>query len=244
MTGLPAPSPAGSATDTPASLPPALEPHRAALTTYADLLATVGVERGLIGPREAPRLWERHLLNSAGIAELLEPGWSIVDLGSGAGLPGLVVAIARPDLAVTLVEPLLRRATFLEEARTALALDHVVVRRARAEELAGELVADAVVARAVAPLDRLAGWALPLLRPDGVLLAVKGASAVEEVARTAAAVDRAGGAPAEVRTVGDQSAGTAATVVVVRRTGSPAPQRTGPASRTRSGTSSRRRAAR
>ena len=243
MTGLPAPSPAGSASDTSVPLPPELEPHRAALSAYADLLATVGVERGLIGPREAPRLWERHLLNSVGVAELLEPGWSVVDLGSGAGLPGLVLAIVRPDLTLTLVEPLLRRATFLEEAVAGLGLPNVTVRRARAEELAGELHADAVVARAVAPLDRLAAWALPLVRPEGLLLALKGAAAAEEVARTAGAVDRAGGGAAEVRTVGDEGAGTAATVVVVRRTGSPRPGRSGPPSRT-AGTSSRRRAAR
>ena len=213
MTGRPALPGAGTAP----ALPPALQPHTASLQAYADLLATVGVERGLLGPREAPRLWERHLLNSAGLADLLDPGWSVVDLGSGAGLPGVVLAIVRPDLRVTLVEPLLRRANFLDEVRTALALPTVTVRRARAEELAGELEVDAVVARAVAPLDRLAGWALPLVRPDGLLCALKGASAAEEVAAAARAVDRAGGAPATIRTVGTPSDGTAATVVVVRR---------------------------
>jgi len=123
---------------------------------YAELLAGPGVERGLLGPREAPRLWERHLLNCAGLAELLEPGEVVADVGSGAGLPGVVLALLRPDVTVVLVEPLLRRSTFLEEVVAVLGLRTAVVRRARAEELAGTLLVDTVVARAVAPLDRLA----------------------------------------------------------------------------------------
>jgi 16S rRNA (guanine527-N7)-methyltransferase len=149
---------------------------------YAELLATEGVVRGLIGPREAPRLWERHLLNCAVLAELVPPAASVADVGSGAGLPGVVLAIARTDLRVTLVEPLLRRTRFLDEVVEALGLqEQVEVVRARAEELAGTRTFDVVTARAVAPLDRLARWCLPLVDPGGELVAMKGASARAEV---------------------------------------------------------------
>jgi 16S rRNA (guanine527-N7)-methyltransferase len=151
----------------------------ATLVHYADLLAGAGVVRGLIGPREVPRLWERHLLNCAVVAELFAPGSRLVDVGSGAGLPGIVLAICRPDLHVVLAEPLLRRTTFLTEAVDALSLDNVRVERVRAEQMSGEM--DAVTARAVAPLDRLARWTLPLLRPGGRLVALKGASAGTEL---------------------------------------------------------------
>lgn len=149
---------------------------------YADLLAGDGVVRGLIGPREAPRLWDRHLLNCAVLGEVLPEGTSVVDVGSGAGLPGLVLAIARPDLRVTLVEPLLRRTTFLEEAVTTLGLsDRVEVLRGRAEELHGRRSWAVVTARAVAPLERLARWCLPLADRSGELVAMKGAGATKEV---------------------------------------------------------------
>ena len=149
---------------------------------YAELLATDGVVRGLIGPREAPRLWERHILNSAVLAEAIPPGSTVCDVGTGAGLPGLVLAIARPDLRVTLVEPLLRRTTFLEEVVADLGLDNVVVRRARAEELHGSVTFDVVTSRAVAPLDRLLGWSMPLVAPTGAVVAMKGRSIHEEIA--------------------------------------------------------------
>src|SRR5215467_6458020 len=123
---------------------------------YARLLAGPGVTRGLIGPREVPRLWERHLLNSAAIAELIPHPCSLVDLGSGAGLPGIVLALLLPDVSVTLLEPMLRRVTFLSECVHALDLANAQVCRGRAEDLAGQLQADVVTARAVAPLDRLA----------------------------------------------------------------------------------------
>ncbi len=134
---------------------------------YAELLATEGVVRGLIGPREAPRLWERHLLNCAVLAELLPEGATVCDIGSGAGLPGLVVAIARPDLRVTLVEPLLRRTTFLDEVVDELGLaGSVEVVRGRAEELHGARTFDVVTSRAVAPLERLLAWSMPLVGAD------------------------------------------------------------------------------
>lgn len=187
------------------------------LEDYAALLAGPGVERGLLGPREAPRLWERHLLNCAGLTALLPEGSVVLDLGSGAGLPGLVLALQRPDLALVLVEPLLRRSTFLTEAVSALGLRSVVVRRDRAEQLAGSVEVDAVVARAVAPVDRLAGWALPLLRSGGRLLALKGEQAAAELDSARPALHRLGAVASEVVEVGAAELLTAARVVVIER---------------------------
>lgn len=149
---------------------------------FAQLLATDGVERGLLGPREVPRLWERHLLNCVAVSQLIPHGASVVDLGSGAGLPGIVLAVQRPDLSLTLVEPMQRRTQFLHEAVATLDLDNVAIVRGRAEELGGRLAADVVTSRALAPLRRLVEWSLPLTAPDGVILAIKGRSAGEEVA--------------------------------------------------------------
>jgi 16S rRNA (guanine527-N7)-methyltransferase len=150
------------------------------LVRYADLLAGPGVERGLIGPREVPRLWERHLLNCAQIAGEFQRTASVCDVGSGAGLPGVVLALARPDLRVTLLEPLLRRTRFLEQVVNELELQRVQVVRGRAEDLGGAGF-DAVTARAVAPLDRLVRWTVPMCRPGGRVLAMKGARAAEEL---------------------------------------------------------------
>ncbi len=155
---------------------------------FAALLAEVATVRGLIGPREVPRLWERHLLNCAVVTDLVDDGASVCDIGSGAGLPGLVMAIRRPDLAVTLVEPLLRRTTFLEEVVASLGLDNVLVRRGRAEEFHGKATFDVVTSRAVAPLDRLSRWSLPLVRSGGLFLAMKGSSAEDEVAVASKAI--------------------------------------------------------
>ena len=150
---------------------------------YAAWLADAGVVRGLIGPREVPRVWDRHLLNCAVVADAVPPGATVADIGSGAGLPGLVLAIRRPDLRVTLVEPLLRRTTFLDEVVADLGLDQVEVVRGRAEELHGSRRFDVVTSRAVAPLEKLLGWCLPLCAPEGIVLAMKGSSAAEEVAQ-------------------------------------------------------------
>lgn len=169
------------------------------MARYADLLATAGVERGLIGPREVPRIWDRHLLNCAVVTELVPDEATVIDVGSGAGLPGLVWAIARPDITVTCLEPLQRRAVFLEEAVTQLGLTgRVDVVRGRAEDIVRgrgpvtSLRARVVTARAVAPLERLAGWTVPLLIPGGVLLALKGQSATEEVQEAASILERLG----------------------------------------------------
>lgn len=171
------------------------------LSAYVDLLAGDGVVRGLIGPRETGRLWSRHVANCAVLEELVPAGASVADVGSGAGLPGLPLALVRPDLQVLLVEPLLRRATFLHEAIEALGLGgRVEVLRGRAEEQ--KLSVDVVTARAVAPLDRLAGWTLPLARVEGVLLALKGEGAAEEVTSSQAALERVGGGRAEVLSCG------------------------------------------
>lgn len=169
---------------------------------FADLLATEGVTRGLIGPRETPRLWDRHLVNCAVVGEVIPEGASVCDVGSGAGLPGLVLAIARPDLHVTLVEPLLRRTTFLDEAVRDLGLTNAVVVRGRADALHGEARFDVVTSRAVAPLAKLAGWSLPLVSANGAMLAMKGERAAKEIDEAAEELSRWGCAPAELVEVG------------------------------------------
>ena len=186
---------------------------------YAAHLVGSGVERGLLGPREAPRIWERHILNCAVVAELLPDGARTVDIGSGAGLPGIPLALARPDLSVVLVEPLARRVDWLREVVEDLGLP-VTVERGRAEDSGVRTRwegADVVTARAVAPLARLAGWALPLLRPGGVMLALKGASADTEVVRDAVAVRRLGGGEPRTVRCGSGLVDPPSTVVVVER---------------------------
>lgn len=166
------------------------------------LLRTDGVVRGLVGPREAERMWERHVLNCAAAGPAFPEASLVLDVGSGAGLPGLVLAIARPDLRLVLLEPLLRRTTFLTEAVDRLRLDNVEVLRGRAEEMRGRLVADVVTARAVAPLDRLADWCLPLVRPGGTLLAMKGERAAQELAEAKATLRRLGAVRWEILELG------------------------------------------
>lgn len=148
---------------------------------YVHLLSTAGIERGLLGPREMPRLWDRHVLNCAVITDLVPTDATVVDIGSGAGLPGIAMAIRRPDLHIDLVEPLLRRTALLEEVVAELGLSRVRVRRNRAEEVAGDATYDVVTSRAVAPLDQLLRWSLPLAATDGEVLAIKGRAAREEI---------------------------------------------------------------
>jgi 16S rRNA (guanine527-N7)-methyltransferase len=191
------------------------------MQAFADILATRGVERGLIGPREVPRLWSRHLVNCAVVAQEatgeIPAGCSVADVGSGAGLPGLVWSLVRPDLRVTLIEPLLRRATFLSEAVTELALDgRVEVLRARAEDVAPQTF-DVVTARAVARLPQLLTWTLPLARVGGVVLALKGSSAVLEVAEAEATRDALGAGPITIHSYGIGTIDPATTVVMIPR---------------------------
>lgn len=189
---------------------------------YADALATSGVERGLLGPREVPRLWERHILNCAAVVDLVREDVRLVDVGSGAGLPGLVIAIARPDVSVTLVEPLLRRVTWLSEVVSTLGLSNVVVHRSRAEEAAREgLQFDIATARAVASLDQLAKWSLPLVRPGGELLALKGALAEVELAEATPTLRAQGGASWSVVVCGEALLPEPTTVVRVEKSSTP-----------------------
>lgn len=169
---------------------------------YAELLATAGVERGLIGPREVPRLWERHILNSLAPVVRVPQHATVADVGTGAGLPGLVWAIARPDLRVTLIEPLLRRTTFLEEVTAELGLENVTVVRARAEQVDDRF--DVVTARAVANLEKLARWCMPLVGPGGVLMALKGRTAAEEVDAARATLGRLKAGDIVVATYGEE----------------------------------------
>jgi 16S rRNA (guanine527-N7)-methyltransferase len=171
---------------------------------YVEWLVGPGVERGLLGPRESDRVWERHLLNCAALDAVVPARGSICDLGSGAGLPGLVLALLRPSQPIVLLEPLLRRATFLIEVVQDLGFDHVTVVRARAEEYARSSPDhDVVVARAVAPLGRLARWAFPLLRPGGELLALKGRRAETELADAGPDLDEVGAVERSLVTVGE-----------------------------------------
>ena len=177
----------GSGTDGAAPEPPpaaaeVFGPALPAARRYGDLLAGPGVERGLIGPREVPRLWSRHLLNCAAIAGLVPHPATLIDVGSGAGLPGVVLAVLLPDVSVTLLERMGRRADFLRECVAALGLANATVVQAQASEMAGKLTADVVTARAVAPLATLAPMTLRLTRPGGLVLAIKGTGAAAEVA--------------------------------------------------------------
>jgi 16S rRNA (guanine527-N7)-methyltransferase len=169
---------------------------------YVEHLATSGIERGLIGPREVPRLWSRHVLNCAVVTELIGDGARVADVGSGAGLPGLTLALARPDLDVTLIEPLERRVAWLEEVVMDLRLDNVEIMRARAEQAVGRVECDVVTARAVSALNTLAGITIPLLGGQGEVLAIKGRSAAEEVDKAAKIIRKLGGVEIGVFTAG------------------------------------------
>lgn len=184
---------------------------------YAESLATDGVVRGLIGPREVPRLWDRHLLNCAVVQEALPHGVSVADVGTGAGLPGLVLAIARPDVRVTLIEPLLRRTTYLEEVVDELGLANVEVVRGRADEVTDREF-DVVTSRAVAALDKLARWCLPLTKVGGVMLAMKGSRAEEEIASSTKALRKWSSRAPEVLIVGESIVSPPTVLVRVVRT--------------------------
>lgn len=186
---------------------------------YGQLLATAGVEWGLLGPREVDRIWDRHLLNCAVVAELVEPGERVADIGTGAGLPGIPMLIAKPGLRLTLVESLLRRAEFLTMVVSELGLDADVV-RGRAEDRDVQRSAggcDVVTSRAVASLDKLTRWSVPLLRPGGRLLAIKGERAPDELREHRRVMTRLGVVDARVMECGGTVLVPPATVVVARR---------------------------
>jgi 16S rRNA (guanine527-N7)-methyltransferase len=187
---------------------------------YVEHLATSGTERGLIGPREIPRLWGRHVLNCAVIESEIAQGSHVADVGSGAGLPGLCLAIARPDLELTLIEPLERRVIWLQEVVDDLGLSNVTVMRTRAELAVGMVTADVVTARAVSALSNLAGLTIPLLGGEGEVVAIKGRSAAEEIEKAAKAIRKLGGVETSVVTVGQDLLEEPTTVVriVVKKT--------------------------
>lgn len=173
---------------------------------YVALLATTGISHGLIGPREGPRLWDRHVLNCAVVSDLIPPGaegQAVIDVGSGAGLPGVVLAIARPDLHVHLVEPLARRTAWLQDAVQELGLTNTTVHTARAESLWSKLDAPWVTARAVTGIVRLAEWTLPLLSVPGQVLALKGGRGRTELAEAERALHRLGVAHCDAVALGD-----------------------------------------
>jgi 16S rRNA (guanine527-N7)-methyltransferase len=210
------PDPAAGFSGTMGPVPPSAAivfgPALSVAVRFADLLATRGLEQGLIGPREVPRLWERHLLNCAVVAELVDRRCrTLVDIGSGAGLPGLVLAMVLPDVAVTLLEPMERRCRFLAGCVTELELANVTVLRARAED--ATVKADVATARAVAPLPRLAGLAVGLVRPGGMVLAIKGRTAVQELTDAEPVLRRIGARSAEVVQAGHGKVVPATTVV-------------------------------
>ncbi|WP_018018387.1 16S rRNA (guanine(527)-N(7))-methyltransferase RsmG [Corynebacterium ciconiae] len=188
---------------------------------YHASLATTGNQRGFIGPREVSRLWERHILNCAVLTEAIPAdAQRLADVGSGAGLPGVPVAIARPDLSITLIEPLLKRSTYLHEVVEELGLSNVRVVRGRAEEKGVRAEVgrfDVVTSRAVAPLGKLARWCMPLVRPGGKMIALKGASVHEEWERDHSTITKAGGGLANIMTVGEGVLEQPTTVISIPR---------------------------
>jgi 16S rRNA (guanine527-N7)-methyltransferase len=205
--------PAAAVPDPPAEAAAVFGAALPAAEQYVRMLAGPGVAWGLLGPREVPRLWTRHVLNCAALTDLVPSPSALVDLGSGAGLPGIVLALLLPDVQVTLLERMERRAKFLTQCVADLRLGNASVLRASAEEVAGQVDADVVTARAVAPLGRLAGLAAGLVRPGGLILAIKGATADREVAEARPVLRRLGMREVAVVRVGDGKVDRAATVV-------------------------------
>lgn len=202
------------------------------LATFSAMLADEGVARGLIGPREVPRIWERHILNSSAVAPFLPANGTVVDVGSGAGFPGIVLACMRPDLRVVLLEPMDRRVIWLREVVVALELTSTEVVRGRAEDVHDTLSATVATARAVAPMDRLARWLLPLLHPGGVMLAMKGDRALDEVTAARTVITHLGGGEPEILRAPTVTGADTTTVVRIEKIREPsAPSRRRPAPR-------------
>jgi len=199
--------------------------HLPLAVRYAELLVSTGIEHGLVGPREAPKVWDRHLVNCAVVESLLPHRSRLIDIGSGAGLPGVALAIARPDLKVTLIEPLARRTRWLNDAVDQLGLTQVTVQRARAEDMGSLIQAPVVTARAVARLEKLATWSWPLLPEGGRLLALKGESAQSELDEAASVLETLGTARSTVHEVGADILTTP--VRVIEAVKGPRPRATG-----------------
>ena len=217
--GTAAPTPAAQSGAVPDAASRIFGPRLHIAQRYAEILSGAGVARGLLGPREVDRLWDRHLLNSAVVGELLDPGERIVDIGSGAGLPGIPLAVARPDLEIVLLEPLQRRSEFLNEVVAELGLPIDVVRGRAEERWVRDRIGarDAAVSRAVAALDKLTKWSMPLLRPDGRMLAIKGERAPDEVKEHRRVMAASGAVDVRVVTCGANYLRPPATVVLARR---------------------------
>lgn len=188
-----------------------------AVSGFHALLADQGVLRGLVGPREVSKLWERHVVNSAAVVPFLPTTGQIVDVGSGAGLPGIVVAAMRPEAEVVLLEPMERRTDWLTEVVERLELDNARVVRGRAEDQIGRLRADAVTARAVAALGKLYPWTLPLLSVGGELVALKGGRAGDEVAAGQDVLERLGGGAVRIEAAPTLEGLDPTTVVIVTK---------------------------
>jgi 16S rRNA (guanine527-N7)-methyltransferase len=213
---VPRQAPAGVPRETDTAAEKLFGDRLAIAQIYAEALATTGAERGLIGPREVPRIWDRHLLNCVALAELIPADVELADIGSGAGLPGLPIAIARPDVTVYLVEPLLRRVVWLREVVLQLGLSNVEIIRSRANAVAETgRTFDVVTARAVAPLAGLLDLCLPLVRPGGELLAMKGDSAAEELVEAEPTLKQLGAVEWSVAVCGEHVLATPTTVVRV-----------------------------
>lgn len=200
-------------------LPEHFGPAWPAVSGFDAMLRDQGVLRGLVGPREVSRLWERHLVNSSAVVPFLPEQGRIVDVGSGAGLPGVVIAAMRPQAEVVLLEPMERRTDWLTEVVEELGLSNARVLRGRAEEQAGLLEADAVTARAVAALEKLYGWTLPLLAVGGRLVALKGGRAQDEADAAVVVGERLGGGPASIHEAPTLPGLESTSVVVVEKTG-------------------------
>jgi 16S rRNA (guanine527-N7)-methyltransferase len=188
------------------------------LKDFEALLKKEGDRRGLIGPKDLEIIWDRHVLNCLPLVEVIDQNLTVADIGSGAGLPGLVLAIAREDLKITLIEPMARRVEFLTEAIAQLALKNVEIFHGRAEELAGEAMFDIVTARAVAPLEKLVKLAIPLIKPQGLLLALKGEKANIELTEALAQIAKSNATSLGVVKLGLEI-NTAISVVVIKAGG-------------------------
>ncbi len=184
---------------------------------FAELLDEHGEERGLIGPRELPRLWSRHILNSAAVSPLLPDEGTVADVGSGAGLPGIVLALLHPELDFHLIEPMERRVAWLTEVVEELDLDNVTLHQVRAEELHGRMRFEIVTARAVAAMTKLAPITMPLVGHGGSLLAQKGAKAAEELAKARSVLKSLGATRTQVHEIDVLDDGDITRVVQITR---------------------------